>query len=257
MTLRKALIILCMLAALCLTACGHHAKPEERGRLYIEDVSDLLSDEEESGLRSEMEKLLEYGSAAFVSVGDARYSGYNAYDSSAAGRYAKQKYEELIGPESGLLFLIDMDNREIYIYTYGFIGDYVSRSKARSITDNVYRYATDKQYGTCATKAFEQINTLMNGGKIAESMRYISNAFVAVLIALLINMLALRALNRKKEVTAAEVADANKNTVQFRHKGLDIISRKVVVLRSSSSGGRGGFGGGGGHFGGHGGGHRF
>lgn len=249
--LRKVWIILCIAAVMAfLTGCGSHEKPTEPGKVVIEDEADLLTGYEETVLAEEMTKLTEYGNVAFITLS----TNYKTTDA-----YAALAYERLFGTESGVLFLIDMDRREIYIESDGYIGDFVTRAKARTITDNVYRYASDWQFASCAGKAFDQVKTLMEGGRIAQTMKYLSNAFIAVLIALLGNFILLRRLNAKKEVSVAELDSANTSRVSFTNCKTDVTSRKVVVL-NNSSGGRGGFGGGfgggGGHFS-HGGGHRF
>ncbi|MBO4324929.1 MAG: TPM domain-containing protein [Lachnospiraceae bacterium] len=246
--LRKVWIVLCIAAVMAfLTGCGSHEKPTEPGKVVIEDEADLLTGYEETVLAEEMAKLTEYGNVAFITLS----TNYKTTDA-----YAALAYERLFGTESGVLFLIDMDRREIYIESDGYIGDFVSRAKARTITDNVYRYASYGQYASCAGKAFDQVKTLMEGGRIAQTMKYLSNAFIAVLVALLGNFILLRKLNAKNGVTVAELETANKSRVTFTKGKTDVTSKKVVVINNSHGGRGGGFGGGGGHFS-HGGGHRF
>ncbi|MBQ6105191.1 MAG: TPM domain-containing protein [Lachnospiraceae bacterium] len=249
--LRKIWLIICISAVMLLLAgCGNHEKPTEPGKVIIEDGAGLISASDEEYLIGEMEKLTEYGNIALVTINE----NYKTTDV-----YAELEYEKLFGRTSGALFLIDMDRREIYLEVGGYIGDVISSGKARTITDNVYRYASRGEYWKCARDTFDQVKTLMEGGRIAQTMKYVSNAFIAVLIALLGNFILLRRLNAKKEVSVAELDSANTGRVSFTNCKTDVTSRKVVVL-NNSSGGRGGFGGGfgggGGHFS-HGGGHRF
>ena len=75
--------------------------------LIIEDDANLLSSNEKQMLEEKMGPLLEYGNIDFKSIDNNPYS--------FAERYASNYYHSKFQTESGTLFLIDMDNREIYI----------------------------------------------------------------------------------------------------------------------------------------------
>ena len=47
---------------------------------------------------------------------------------------------------SGILFLIDMDNRELYISTNGQMIRYMTDSRINDVLDDVYNYAADADY---------------------------------------------------------------------------------------------------------------
>ena len=140
--------------------------------VIIEDDADLLTEEEEDELRELMEKIAVYGNVAFKSID---------YNSVSTASYIDDYYDDLFGYESGTVFLIDMDNRNIQICSAGAVYKTITNSYADTITDNVYRYASDADYFTCAYKAFEQILALLQGSKIAQPMKYISNAFFAAI----------------------------------------------------------------------------
>lgn len=74
----------------------------------------------------------------------------------------------------------------------------MTSSYADTITDNVYRYASSGDYYTCAYKVFEQELALLKGSKISQPMKYISNALLAIVAALLINYGIVRMYVRKK-----------------------------------------------------------
>ena len=256
--MRKYLLFLCVLAAILLTGCGSHPKPETRGLVRIQDDANLFSEIDLRLLYAECERLTEYGNVGIYTVGPyyaiGALHGITLAETSAI---AVTQYESWFGTSSGFLFLIDMVNREIYIETDGYIGDAVTPGKARSITDNVYKLASKGDYSGCVIKAVKQAEDLVNGRRIAEPMKYASNAVIAVLLGLLINFIVLRMLNRKKEVSVKELTDANRGKATFNGRSVTVVSRHVTVIRHSGGGGsRGGFGGGGGHHS-HGGGHRF
>lgn len=249
MTMRKYLLFLCVLAAILLTGCGSHQKPATEGSIHIQDDANLFSVEELAFLRIDCKALTEYGNVGVYTT-KARALHDKTSDT------ASKTYDSWFGTSSGILFVIDMSNREIYIETDGYIGDAVTPAKARSITDNVYRLASRREYKECVSEAFEQAKALVEGRRIAEPMKYASNAVIAVLLGLLINFIVLRMLNRKKEVSVKELTDANRGNATFNGRSVTVVSRHVTVIRHSGGGGsRGGFGGGGHHS--HGGGHRF
>ena len=131
-------------------------------QLIIEDDADLLNSSEELLLKESMIKLTEYGNIIFKSIDK---------NTTSTASYAKSYYNNRFGKQSGTVFLIDMKNRKIYIFSNGDNYTKVTDSKAETITDNIYEYATDKEYYKCAKKAFEQILTVIEGGKIAEPMK--------------------------------------------------------------------------------------
>lgn len=247
---KSCLSLILLLVVLLCVGCGREEKPAHPGEVYIYDSLGLLSPEETTQLWQIMHRLTEYGNVAFITTSVSR--GTTDY-------FAMSQYNRLFGTESGILFIIDMGNRNVFIWTNGYIGSYITRGKARVITDNVAEYATHFQYYTCAAKAFEQAEKVITGGYIPQPMVYASNAVLAVIVGLVLNFLLLRALNRKKEMTS--VKELNKFVVgvtRIHSTKRNIVRTKVVHFANSSGGGfRGGGGfGGGGHIG-HGGGHRF
>ena len=224
-------------------------------RVVIEDQEDLLSEAEEAKLKSEMEAINAYGHAAFVSV-----KQYGATDT-----YAKETYMSLFGNESGILFVIDMGQRNIWIMCNGEVYRTINKAYANTITDNIYTYASEGDYYRCASEAYAQALTLLQGGKIAQPMKHISNALIALVGALLINFFFLLSQRKKETVDPSAAAAAMTTGVVVR-----ILEKKLTRTRKSrhyessgggsSGGGGGGYsggGGGGGGFSGGGGGHSF
>ncbi len=218
----------------------------------IEDDAGLLNDEEKSLLLTKMQEITAYGNAVFKSI------DYNIYSTSS---FASSYYHELFGSNSGTLFLIDMDNREIYLFSDGAIYRTITSSYADTITDNVYRYASHEDYCTCASKAFEQVYSLLSGQKIAQPMKYISNLLLALILAALINYFLVRLLSVSSKPGSGEILGAISPRFVFTDpKKIKTSQTKVYSPPSNSSGDSGSHSGGGG--GGHsssggGGGHRF
>ena len=84
-------------------------------KIVINDQAHLLTDEEIEKLKDEMTKLTKYGHIAFITI-DNNYL--------STDQYAREKYHSLFGIESGSLFLIDMSNRYIYIFSFNNIHFY-------------------------------------------------------------------------------------------------------------------------------------
>ena len=160
------------------------------------------------------------------------------------------------------LFLIDMKNRYIYIFSDGENYNTITSDKAEIITDNVYRYASRGDYYECASRAFHQINTLLLGGKISEPMRIITNVLLSLYIGFFICFLfALVTFNAKKDNYLLS-GNYVKAFAMANFAAAVVGTHKVYNPPSDSGsgfsgGGGGGFSGGGGGFSGGGGGHGF
>lgn len=226
---------------------------ETNYQVIIEDDANLLNEFEINKLKEEMISLTQYGNVAFKSINE---------NSTTTSNYASNYYHEKFGVESGTLFLIDMYNRYIYIFSDGNNYKTITTSKANIITDNVYKYASKKQYYECASKSFQQINSLLKGEKIREPMRYISNVFISFIIVFFINfIIVLYSTKVKKAKTKEILSNCNIKFNINNVYGVKTGTRRVYSPRSDSSSfggssGGGGFSGGGSSSGG-GGGHRF
>lgn len=231
-------------------------KNEKTGyNVLLEDDADLLSEEEKAQLALEMQSITAYGNAAFKSVSCNDYS---------ASYFAREFYHTQFGQASGALFLIDMDNREIYIFSDGAVYRTITAAYANTITDNVYRYASGGDYYGCASKAFAQVQSLLTGGRIAQPMKYISNALLALILASLINYFAAMLLSGSAKPSSGEILKSISTKFIFSNPQKHLIKQeKTYSPRSSDSGGghSSGSHSGGGHSSSHssggGGGHRF
>lgn len=219
--------------------------------LRLDDRADLLTSTEETKLKKAMEPITAYGNVAFVSIStNPEYS---------TKRYAEKYYEEHFGYSSGIIFLIDMEERYIWIHSNGEIYKTITTSYANTITDNVYSYASDKEYLTCASTAFSQINTLLEGRHIAQPMKYISNALLAIVLALFINYFLVMALSRSRKASTSQLLNGIFSKAEVTNPQTTFVNqtKRYSPQSSSSSGGGSSRSGGGGGSRGGGGGHRF
>ncbi len=249
-----AMIVMALITLIFINADFCSAKSYENPNTgycaMIEDDANLLSEAEESELADTMLKITLYGNAAFKSIDS---------NSTSTENFIKSYYKDTFGTDSGTVFLIDMDNRNIWIYSDGAIYRTVTTAYANTITDNVYRYASRAEYFDCANEAFDQINTLLEGQKIRQPMKYISNALLAMILALLVNYIfvsrlakikspsreaVMRGIEKKFECTKPEVVFVNQTRTYSPRSSDSGGSRSSGGGSSSSSGGSSGGGGG-------------
>lgn len=158
--------------------------------ILIQDDADLLTDDEETALREHMAPVTGYGHAGFFSTN-------GPVDQTSS--YAKDAYNDFFGQDSGTLFLIDMDNRYLYIFSRGAVEKAIPTSIANTITDNVYRLAGKGDYAGCAMTAFDQISARLEGQKIAQPMKHITNLLTAIILAMAIGYGFIRFHNRARK----------------------------------------------------------
>ena len=219
--------------------------------IYIAGWAARHTHSEEDELRKLMEPITEHGHVAFVSI--------DTNPTYSTEKYADEYYYDHFDLSSGTIFLIDMEERYIWIHSNGAIYRTVTDAYADTITDNCYRYASNDDYYKCAAKAFEQINTLLEGKAIAQPMKYISNALLAIVFALLINYFFVMFVSRGRKPSTSQLLNGIFSKVNVKNARTEFINqtkRYSPQSSGSSGGGRSGGGGGGGSRGG-GGGHRF
>ena len=222
---------------------------------YIDDEEDLLSSSEKEELLKKLVPLTQYGNVAFL-------SGRGDYSAAATIR---DFYNEVFYGKSGLIFFIDMENREIRIQSGGAFYRTISSDVANSITDNVYVFASNGDYYRTAAVAFSQVKAKMEGRFVATPMRWISNFFLAIFLGLLFNFTMLLMTWKQNRAGSKAVLGALRPNMILGNREVIMTNQTKVRLSSSSSrrGGQsgGGFSGGGssggGGFSSGGGGHRF
>ncbi|MBO6214688.1 MAG: TPM domain-containing protein [Lachnospiraceae bacterium] len=216
--------------------------------VYIYDEEDLLTDEEEEELLQNMIPLTEYGGAAFLST----------YSSDAEST-VRNSSSNIFNNASSTLLLIDMGVREIKLANTGAVHKAVTDNYMNIITDNSYTYASDGDYLACAQAIFEQEYSVLEGQRIAQPMRYLTNILTAIVVGLLLNFIYVWVRKGKVTISDSElIAAAAGAAIGTAVSKQRVSSRKTRIVSSSGSGGGGGgFSGGGGGFSGGTGGHKF
>lgn len=212
--------------------------------IIINDEANLITEKEEEALKEVMEPILEFGGVAFVTTD----SNLDRTDN-----YAEKMYRNYFGNDSGIIFVIDMNNREIYIFSDGTIHKYIKNSRAYDITANVYRYASLEEYYTCAKEAFVEIEKILNHDFIFTPMRYITGVLAGICTSLVI-CISIVYIQRKQSI---EIDDITETKYEIALKKRTVMTKQTKRIHTSSSGGGSSGGGGGGGSSGGGGGHSF
>ncbi len=265
----SGLLSVCLLAVFCLLLVSSPVMAEDilerpEGTVYtdettgykleIHDDASLLEDTQLHALVKDMKGLIKYGSVGFFTTNIE----YRSTSALAHDLYDKYLWKQSSAEESGTIFLIDMEQRNIYIYSNGVIYKTITNAYANTITDKVYKYASDADYYRCAKEVFDSEITLLEGRKIAQPMKYASNIFLAAALAILINYFLVKLFSRAKSPSEAEMLASIAATQRMNHVDVQFERQTETYSPQSSSGsGGGGSSGGGGGSSGGGGGHGF
>lgn len=103
---------------------------EKTKRASIEDKADILTEEEESVLLNTAAKMSKESGfeIRIVTTDDA--------EGTASSDYAENYYESLSEDYEGGCFLLDLDNREYYIATYGDLRFYITDDRLDELISN-------------------------------------------------------------------------------------------------------------------------
>ena len=219
--------------------------------VYIGDDAGLLTDAEEEELYTVMLDGTAYGNMVFMTVDDAE--GYKSKD------YIEMRYQtdsSLRGTDA-VVYLIDMDNRMLWITGYGADKKLITADYANLITDNVYKYAKSGEYAKCAVKGYQQISRRLSGGRVSGTLRGVGNLCIAVIIAEILCFVIAYVSSVSRKAEEEEILENIERTVNIHNPGITHTgTRRIYDPPSKSSGSSGGSSGGGGFSGG-GGGHGF
>ena len=73
---------------------------------------------------------------------------------------------------SGMLILLDMNNRVMWLSTGGVMIDYITDAREESILDRAYTYLSYGDYGDAMVAALDRVEYYMNKGRQEGSFRY-------------------------------------------------------------------------------------
>ena len=202
-------------------------------QIIIEDDANLLTESEELELRYKMARLTEFGNVIFKTT--------NTTINTTSLSYIKNYYYSKFGNNNGVAFYIDMNSRYLCACATGVLDEKITNSKCDSIMDNVYKYATNGDYYTCAVKTYEQMERVLNGQRISESMKYICNAILSIMISLFVSFGIFILSSRNKKASRNDLVKECISSLEY--SPIEVTragTRRVYSPRSESSSSGGG-----------------
>ena len=167
---KKNIVAVICLTLLCsLFLCGYGSYQEGDRRVF--DEADLLSETEEQVLQQEIETRIgklsmdiivvtiddAYGKSAMVYADDY-------YDEHGFG------YGDSYGP--GILFLLDMDNRELYISTAGQAIAQFTDWEIDQMLDEIYYWASEGSWHDACMEFVEQVDQYADNEEVSQNGYY-------------------------------------------------------------------------------------
>ena len=221
--------------------------PETGFSVYILDDDNLLTSAEESLLQENMYPITEYGDIVFWTT--------SLPTGGEEEEFVWQKCRSVTPSYDAGIFAINMNVRYITFASGGRIYEFLNRSAALDVTDDVKGYATKKDYYQCAAEAYRLILELLRGNAIAQPMKIFSYSMIALMLGLMLAALFVfgKRQNSAYRKRTTPLSDAVRTGLlaeaipQFVMTGQN---RRYSPPSSSSGGGRSGGGGGGGSHGG-------
>lgn len=117
---------------------------------YVVDDANLLTEQEEADLFEQTQEMVEQTGWEIFLVTTADAEGKSSM------AYADDYYDAIVDDADGFLFLIDMDNREIYMSTCGNAIRYYTDSRIDVIVSEGAEYAGDANYASCLSVMLEE-----------------------------------------------------------------------------------------------------
>jgi len=219
----------------------------------VYDDADLLTDSQEQALADRISSYTAKYSCdiAIVTTSDAGGKTSQAYADAYAEKLGMSMIKE---GYPGILFLIDMDNRQIYISTSGQAIGYYSDSRVNTVLDDCYGPVSGQDYyGSC--RAFlNGVHSYMGISPSKSGRMGLFGILVRLAVSLaagaLITLLMVKRAGGRVTTTGATYLDASASRItgqtdRFINK---TVTQRVIPRNTGGDGGGGGMGGGGGSF---------
>lgn len=213
---------------------------------YVNDYADILKESDKKELTNIiMEYIEKYNLDISVVTTD---TSYFMTTKQFANKFYDQNSMGLGENRDGILLVIDMQNREFYILTNGFVHQLINDSRVELILDKMEPSMRSGDYNTAIHSFLGEINKYYKYHKYGPPYLWIGAVIIAAIMAFF-------ALNREKKKLKL-ISDALNANYYFIDKEIEnkidkqTNTRTRVIHHSRSSGGGGSFGGGGGSRGG-------
>ncbi|MGN0335333.1 MAG: TPM domain-containing protein [Lachnospiraceae bacterium] len=151
----------------------------------VTDQADLLSDAEETALEERITEMEEVTGWDIMAVTTEDTEGKSSRS------YAEDWYEANLVSEDGVICLIDMEHRMLYIATFGQAIDYLTDSRIDTILNDAYDGASTGDYSDSFEEMLEGIERFFKRGIPDNQYRYDTDTGTVV--------------SRHRGITAAEM----------------------------------------------------
>lgn len=201
------------------------------------DYADLLTDDEEDDLRKYAEKFKKYDiSLIYLTTMDA--------EGKSSTTYSDDFYDNNNFRSDGVLLMIDMDNREIYINTVGKCIELLPNQTIYNTVDDCYIYASDGEYNLCLSKMGKSIGTKLENhyNPLLGAVRFSPvTLFITIAITAIILIILVVQHNRANQTVSANQYIGSSFKVNNRNAVYMGCRREVIrdYYASSDSGGGG------------------
>lgn len=161
--------IRCFLTILCLSVgllAGMSASAEES---YVYDRAELMSEAERLELHAMAMKLSDDWETNFVAATTDDTQGKTTQE------YADDFYDELFqedDEEDGILYLIDMEHREIYVSTSGLAIRYLTDERIEWVLDEIYPHVVDGDYYMAFVEGMSRTRDFLREGIPRDQYHY-------------------------------------------------------------------------------------
>ena len=137
---------------------GEQTTQTQSGRALVEDAADLLTPEEEAAVLQELQQLADQSGWTCFALTTADAGGKTARE------YADDYVDANAAQEDGVCFLIDMDNREIYLCTTGEAIRYLTDYRVERVLDEGYPKVSEGAYRECFLAMIQQTERFFEQG---------------------------------------------------------------------------------------------
>lgn len=244
--LQRAAFMVILVLALLIPAGGAYAAQQAAGNAGgIFDGADLLTDSEEQALLQKLTKYSEKYRADIAIVTTSYAGGQTAQ--AYADAYAEKLGQSMTADDyPGILFLIDMDNREIYIATQGKAIGWYDEKRIDKILDNCYDHIIDGEYKATCDAFLKGVRDYM-GREAGRSARMdIFGVLIRLVIALAVGAAVTFAMVHKRGGRVTTSAATYFNAAQSSLYGREdhfinrTVTRRHIPKPQNNGGGHGG-----------------
>lgn len=196
----------------------------------IYDFADLYTDDEEQSLYDKVKTFIDTYNMDFAIVTINENNKYSEVE------YADDFYDYNDFDINGLLFLIDMDNRQIYMSTSGTAINMYTDARIDYLMDNVYQYMSDKEYYDGTSEYISLLSSLAAKGVPKGNESFTSTGTVllfsvigsAIITTIIMIVLVMKnkLVNKANEARAYLVKDSVK---------VDVVEEKLVSTHTTKT----------------------